>query len=109
MGGPEMAPQTPQPLVAPRRSRGAPRPHTLVAPRRSRGAPRPHTLVAPRRSRRPPRYDPHLTLRGGYLSAHNRRRHNACGDALPEASVLHLHVGDASLPVPPPVDRALFD
>src|SRR3989442_15517146 len=26
MGGPEMAPHTPQPLVAPRRSRGAPRP-----------------------------------------------------------------------------------
>src|SRR5207249_8343384 len=47
MGGPEMAPQTPQPLVAPRRSRGAPRPHTLVAPRRSRGAPRPQPLVAP--------------------------------------------------------------
>src|SRR5882724_9537984 len=41
MGGPEMAPPTPQPLVAPRRSRGAPRPPTLVAPRRSRGAPRP--------------------------------------------------------------------
>ena len=47
------APQTPHPLVAPRRSRGAPRPHvscwgsgrppnppTLVAPRQSRGAPR---------------------------------------------------------------------
>src|SRR6058998_3566175 len=60
MGGPEMAPQTPQPLVAPRRSRGAPRPHTLVAPRRSRGAPRPHTLVAPRRSRGAPR--PHTLV-----------------------------------------------
>src|SRR3989442_8726782 len=33
MGGPEMAPQTPQPLVAPRRSRGAPRPpHAGGAP-----------------------------------------------------------------------------
>src|SRR5437879_3007354 len=32
MGGPEMAPHTPQPLVAPRRSRGAPRPpHTRGA------------------------------------------------------------------------------
>src|SRR5216110_3165447 len=56
MGGPEMAPHTPQrSLVAPRRSRGAPRPPTLVAPRRSRGAPRPPTLVAPRRSRGAPR------------------------------------------------------
>src|SRR5436189_269974 len=33
MGGPEMAPHTPQPLVAPRRSRGAPRPpHARGAP-----------------------------------------------------------------------------
>src|SRR5437899_12352636 len=33
MGGPEMAPHTPQPLVAPRRSRGAPRPpHARAAP-----------------------------------------------------------------------------
>src|SRR2546422_2029091 len=55
MGGPEMAPHTPPTLVAPRRSRGAPRPPTLVAPRRSRGAPRPPTLVAPRRSRGAPR------------------------------------------------------
>src|SRR5216117_4417390 len=64
MGGHEMAPQTPQPLVAPRRSRGAPRPpnrssrpgeavarldpRALVAPRRSRGAPRPpHARRAP--------------------------------------------------------------
>src|SRR5216117_3973533 len=64
MGGHEMAPQTPQPLVAPRRSRGAPRPpnrssrpgeavarldpQPLVAPRRSRGAPRPpHARRAP--------------------------------------------------------------
>src|SRR2546427_5335205 len=54
MGGPEMAPHTPPTLVAPRRSRGAPRPPTLVAPRRSRGAPRPPTLVAPRRSRGAP-------------------------------------------------------
>src|SRR2546430_16597909 len=38
MGGPEMAPHPPPTLVAPRRSRGAPRPPTLVAPRRSRGA-----------------------------------------------------------------------
>src|SRR5437667_2580001 len=60
MGGPEMAPQTPHPLVAPRRSRGAPRPHPLVAPRRSRGAPRPHPLVAPRRSRGAPR--PHTLV-----------------------------------------------
>src|SRR5207247_1626159 len=72
MGGPEMAPHTPQPLLAPRRSRGAPRPppappapaeprpastpttparlapHPLVPPRRSRGAPRPpHARGAP--------------------------------------------------------------
>src|SRR6267378_7843215 len=40
MGGPEMAPHTLPALVAPRRSRGAPRPPALVAPRRSRGAPR---------------------------------------------------------------------
>src|SRR2546426_10136705 len=58
MGGPEMAPQPPHPLVAPRRSRGAPRPHPLVAPRRSRGAPRPQPLVAPRRSRGAPRPQP---------------------------------------------------
>src|SRR2546427_4670826 len=51
MGGPEMAPHPPQPLVAPRRGRGAPRPPTLVAPRRSRGAPRPPTFGAPRQSR----------------------------------------------------------
>src|SRR5438094_6588677 len=56
MGGPEMAPHTPQrSLVAPRRSRGAPRSPTLVAPRRSRGAPRPPTLGAPRGSRGAPR------------------------------------------------------
>src|SRR3989441_2803074 len=53
-----MAPQTPHPLVAPRRRRGAPRPHPLVAPRRSRRAPRPHPLVAPRRSRGAPRPHP---------------------------------------------------
>jgi len=60
-GAPEMAPHTPRrssrpgepwrastpTLVAPRRSRGAPRPPTLVAPRRSRGA------LRPRRSSRP--------------------------------------------------------
>src|SRR5439155_19205063 len=68
MGGPEMAPQTPQPLVAPRRSRGAPRPQPLVAPRRSRGAPRPQPLLPPPRSPcappppplRPPRPHPCL-------------------------------------------------
>src|SRR5439155_17488654 len=54
-GGPRNGPHTPQPLVAPQRSRGAPRPPTLVAPRRSRGAPRPPALVAPRRSRGAPR------------------------------------------------------
>src|SRR6266446_7839676 len=77
MGGPEMAPHTPQrssrpgeavarldphTLVAPRRSRGAPRPATLVAPRRSRGAPRPPTLGAPRGSRGAPRYSDRLRV-----------------------------------------------
>src|SRR5438309_11770265 len=56
MGGPEMAPQTPPTLVAPRLSRGAPRFPTLVAPRLSRGAPRFPTLVAPRLSRGAPRF-----------------------------------------------------
>src|SRR5213080_2761135 len=63
MGGPEMAPQTPPPPVAPRRSRGAPRPHTPRGPpakpwhpsilrkarrlteRDARRAPRPHDLA----------------------------------------------------------------
>src|SRR2546429_7271725 len=42
MGGPEMAPQTPRSLVAPRGTRGAPRSpaRSLVAPRGTRGAPR---------------------------------------------------------------------
>src|SRR5207237_1248702 len=43
VGGPDMAPHTPQTLVAPRGTRGAPRsphtPQTLVAPRGTRGAP----------------------------------------------------------------------
>src|SRR5438445_13844336 len=52
----------PQPLVAPRQGRGAPRPQPLVAPRRSRGAPRPHTLGAPRRGRGAPRYSDRLLI-----------------------------------------------
>src|SRR2546422_11590628 len=67
MGGPEMAPQTPQPLVAPRRSRAAPRPHPLVAPRRSRGTPRSSDglLLCDPRGRVPPRAHapvPRLTI-----------------------------------------------
>src|SRR5207247_5170162 len=38
-------------------------PRTLVAPRRSRGAPRPQPLVAPRRSRGAPRYCDRLLIR----------------------------------------------
>ena len=38
-------------------------PRTLVAPRRSRGAPRPQPLVAPRRSRGAPRYSDRLLIR----------------------------------------------
>src|SRR3989441_12374572 len=43
MGGPDMAPQTPQTFGAPGMNPGAPlspSPHTLGAPRRSRGTPR---------------------------------------------------------------------
>src|SRR6266404_2585984 len=49
MGGPEMAPHTPRTLVAPRRSRGAPRSPTLVAPGEAVARLDPPTLVAPRR------------------------------------------------------------
>src|SRR2546425_4754350 len=75
MGGPEMAPHTPQPLVAPRRSRGAPRPPTArrapakpwraSTPNRSSRPGEavarldPQPLVAPRRSRGAPR-PPHV-------------------------------------------------
>src|SRR5256885_5380249 len=76
MGGPEMAPHTPHPLVAPRRSRGAPRPPTArrapATPWRASPPTRssrpgeavarldPHPLVAPRRSRGAPRYSGRL-------------------------------------------------
>src|SRR2546428_6023354 len=124
MGGPEMAPQPPQPRVAPRRSRGAPRPHTLVAPRRSRGAPRPHTLGAPRRSRGTPRYcgrglycgrvmprinEHYLNLRASYLFAEIRRRQAAFGKAQPDARVIDLGVGDVTRPLPSAAVRALHE
>src|SRR5437764_959653 len=63
MGGPEMAPQTPHSLVAPRETRGGPRSPacSLVAPRETRGAPRSpaRSLVAPRETRGAPRSPAH--------------------------------------------------
>src|SRR2546425_9448660 len=124
MGGPEMAPQTPQPLVAPRRSRGAPRPHPLGAPGRRRGAPRPHPLGAPGRSRGTPRYcggglycgrvmprinEHYLNLRAAYLFAEIRRRQKAFGDAHPDARVIDLGVGDVTRPLPAAAVRALHE
>src|SRR2546422_3286333 len=79
MGGPDMAPHTPRPLVAPRRSRGAPRPPTArrapAKPWRASTPARssrpgeavarldPQPLVAPRRSRGAPRYSDRLLIR----------------------------------------------
>src|SRR5438309_9991633 len=90
MGGPEMAPHTPRTLVAPRRSRGAPRsptlvapgeavarldPRTLVAPRRSRGAPRPPTSVARRGNRGAPRFRSASASRHAAPPAEHERDH----------------------------------
>src|SRR6266478_2249049 len=62
MGGPEMAPHTPQRSSHPGEVVARLDPHTLVAPRRSCGAPRPPTLGAPRGSRGAPRYSDRLRV-----------------------------------------------
>src|SRR5256712_12448827 len=94
MGGPEMAPQTPHPLVAPRRSR--------VTPRYCGGG-----LYC---GRVMPRINEHyLTLRAAYLFAEIRRRQKAFGDAHPDARVIDLGVGDVTRPLPPAVVRALHE
>src|SRR5712664_5384 len=94
MGGPEMAPPTPQPLVAPRRSRGAPR----------------YCGGGLYCGRAMPRINEHyLNLRAAYLFAEIRRRQKAFGDAHPDARVIDLGVGDVTRPLPAAAVRALHE